>query len=359
MPTAHRMDWPTLARSVVPALRGDPTSKTQREWRWGKRGSLTLYLDTGSLYDFEADVSYRLLDFICRERGLPDRRAARQWLETQGYPVPLSTQATEIRPPVLDAHAEKEPPFWQTDLPRLDYTAIPDDPEHSLNRWAAHKCARPQDAAWPASCRWLRGWWGGDSVLAPLARPEAWLTEGGLMASAVQGIHAVHVGPDGRPREHRSLNKRTWCNRRGFPGRIRSMAGCGFLAGMPQAGDRLAICEGLADALALHWHLGIPALAACGSLAGLSPAAGALALLAGRPLEVQLQIWPDQDTRINPGTGLRAGSAGALGLRHALCAAGMPEDRITIMKFGRPDQDPCDWLADTRRHTHTPGANPS
>ena len=357
------MDWPTLARSVVPTLRGEPTFRNRREWRWGTRGSLALYLDTGSLYDFEAGEGMGLLDFICRECRLADRRAARLWLETQGFSVPLSSQTTEIWPPVLDAHAAERnqaaPPFWKIDLPRLDYTKIPDNPEHPLNRWAAIKCARPPGAAWPAACRWLRGWWGGDSVLVPLARPEAWRTSDVLMAPMVQGVHVVHVAPDGSPREHEFNNKRSWNNSRGYPQRTRSTAGCGFLAGRPEAGDRLAICEGLADALALHWHLGVPVLAACGSLATLAPAAAELALLTGRPWRLQLEIWPDQDTKISRGTGLRPGSAGALGLQHALRGAGVPDARITIMRFGRQGQDPCDWITDTRSHTHTQGEIPS
>ena len=152
------------------------------------------------------------------------------------------------------------------------------------------------------------------------------------MASAVRGVHVVHVGPDGSPRESGNLHQRSWNNRRGFPQRRWSTAGCGFLTGLPEAGDRLAICEDLAQALALHWHRGVPVLAACDSLATLSPAAAELALLAGPPRHLQLELR----LQAVPGADRRAGSAGALGLRHALRAAGVPDARIAIM---RPDQD--------------------
>ena len=153
-----RPDWPDLARDVVTALRGDPAFRSPREWRWDARGSLALYLDTGSLEDFKTGEELDLLGFIIRECRLPDRRAAGQWLEAQGYPLPLATPTTEIQPSAREASAAAQvsPPFWKTDLPRLDYVAIPDDPEHPLNRWATTRCGRPEGTAWPAGCRWLR-----------------------------------------------------------------------------------------------------------------------------------------------------------------------------------------------------------
>lgn len=60
----HRPNWTDLARDVVTALCGEPTSRHRREWYWGTRGSLVLYLDTGSLEDFETGEELDLLGFI-------------------------------------------------------------------------------------------------------------------------------------------------------------------------------------------------------------------------------------------------------------------------------------------------------
>ena len=344
------VDWPALALQVVTDLRGEPTSQSKRECRWGSRGSLKLNLESGHLYDFELNQSFGLLDFVAQEVRLPDTKAAWKWLQ-DGHRLPPSHKPSEPRarpsPPEDD-----RPPFWQADLPRLDASTIPDNPAHPLNRWADGKCGRPPDSTWPDTARWLRRWWGGDALMVPLARPAAWWTDKGLPQTAVQGIQAVHVARDGRPRwvdaDHRTVppktdgarNKTTWTGKR-------DAVGCGYMAGPAQAGTRLALCEGVADALALHWHLGLTALAACGSLSKLVDTAAELANLTRAPWGVtRLTIWPDLDA-VNARTGQRAGAAGADALARALVEAGASPDLIRISRYGRPGQDPCDWLTET------------
>ena len=368
------VDFPAAARAVCTEIWGRPTAKYATHWRFGNRQSKSLHLESGRIVDFETDWKGGVLDVLQQYGGCADRAAAWHWLEARGLAPPRDPDASKPTPAhrtgTADGtrpgreHRPAPPPFHETDLPRLDYRTIPDDPEHPLNLWAATKCSRPDGAPWPDSCRWLRGpmdpqdpelrFLHGHSLMAPLATPGTWLECEALPRSAVRGIHVVHVARDGSPRRHRDLNKRSWNN-----GRHGTLAGCCFMAGRPQTDGRLAMVEGLADALALHWHLGLPVAAAGGSLAGLIPAAGDLALLAGWPLHVQLEIWPDQDAKANPQTGLRAGPAGALALQYALRGVGVPDERITIMRFGHPGQDPCDWIAETHRHTHTPGRNPS
>ena len=363
------MDWPAIAPAVCRRLLGEPNRRLSntRELRWGRKGSLRLDLESGRLFDFEADMSLGLLDLVAREYGLADRKAARQWLEQQGFVHPNKGVRNREHRPLRREHPRPDPlheptrrPFHEIDLPRLDFGPIPDHPEHPLNRWAFLKCGRPDGAPWPDSCRWLRGWkdggraWGGDAILAPLAKPEAWLADGGLPRTAVKGIHAVFVSGDGRPRQlPDGRNKTDWNNKR-----TGSTVGCGFLVGRPASDSRLALCEGLADALAIHWHLGVSALAACGSLAGLAWAAGELAHLTRFPVHARLEIWPDRDIKANPKTGLQAGPTGVLVLCQALRAAGVQDDRIAIMDFGRPGQDPCDWLAERHRTRHAGEAPP-
>ena len=357
------VDWAALARVVVPALLGEPHSRNPRDWRWGRKGSLALYLETGKLHDYETGEQLDLLAFLQRHHHLPDRNAASRWLRDHGYLPPLSdSRGPQPKPkPLPETRPGPKPqaadvPFAKGDLQRLDYVAIPNTPDHPLNRWASLKCARPQGAAWPTHCRWLRGWrngkpaWGGDALLVPLARVDAWLQPGGLQVSDVRGVHAVFVAPDGCPRSlDDGRNKTDWSNTKHYPHRSRSTAGCGVLLGMPEDNRTLAICEGLADALAIHWHLDTPVLAACGSLGELASVADELAWLTAWPRQLHLQIWPDQDVEPNPRTGLRAGPLGALTLCRAMQGFGAVEAQIRIMEYGRPGQDPCDWLAERLR----------
>ena len=43
----------SIAPSVCERLLGEPSSRSSREWRWGRKSSFTLRLDTGTWSDFE------------------------------------------------------------------------------------------------------------------------------------------------------------------------------------------------------------------------------------------------------------------------------------------------------------------
>jgi putative DNA primase/helicase len=63
---------------VVGSLLGEPSSKSRREWRWGRRGSLWVSCagqKRGTWYDHERGEGGDLLDLIARERGVPLRDA--------------------------------------------------------------------------------------------------------------------------------------------------------------------------------------------------------------------------------------------------------------------------------------------
>ena len=295
------VDFPAAARAVCTEIWGRPTAQYATHWRFGSRQSKSLHLESGRITDFEADWKGGVLDALQQYGGCADRAAAWRWLEARGLAPPWDP-GDSTPPPEPGAWTAAKtlpdrerkpapPPFHEVDLPRLDYVAIPRRSGASAEPVGGiTKCERPEGAAWPSGCRWLRNWWGGDSVMVPLATPDAWLADGGLSAAAVKGIHAVHVARDGSPRQHRNLNKRSWNNKRSG-----TAAGCGFLAGQPVCDGTLALCEGVADALAIHWHRGIPALAACGSLAGLAARANELAQL------TRLAAEPDPANLAGPG----------------------------------------------------------
>lgn len=77
------IDWPVLMPAVAEALLGEPSSATRRELRYGRKGSLSVRLDTGQWFDHEAGEGGGVLDLVTRERG--SRAAALAWLEAEGF----------------------------------------------------------------------------------------------------------------------------------------------------------------------------------------------------------------------------------------------------------------------------------
>ena len=66
----------SIAPAVCERLLGDPTSRSSREWRWGRKGSFRLTLDTGTWNDFEAGDGGGVLALVMREERLDKAGAA-------------------------------------------------------------------------------------------------------------------------------------------------------------------------------------------------------------------------------------------------------------------------------------------
>ena len=77
-------DFISIAPSVCERLLGEPSSRSSREWRWGRKGSFRLKLDTGTWSDFEAEEGGGVLALVMREQRL-DKAGALAWLEQQGF----------------------------------------------------------------------------------------------------------------------------------------------------------------------------------------------------------------------------------------------------------------------------------
>ena len=88
--TAPALDFTALARPVALALLGDPNPRmsTARELRYGRKGSLTVRLDSGQWFDHESGDGGGVLDLVARERG-GDRAAAARWIDAEGFTDPL------------------------------------------------------------------------------------------------------------------------------------------------------------------------------------------------------------------------------------------------------------------------------
>ena len=82
---------------VAEALRGEPSSRTGRELRFGRRGSLSVRLDTGTWFDHEAGAGGGTLDLVRHVLGC-DRGAALDWLAGAGFVERGSGSAARAAP---------------------------------------------------------------------------------------------------------------------------------------------------------------------------------------------------------------------------------------------------------------------
>ena len=92
--TAPRIDWPALAEPVARALLGEPTSRTRAELRYGRRGSLSVRLDTGAWFDHEAGEGGGVVALVERERRCSTREAL-EWLESARSVAPSAKRGPE------------------------------------------------------------------------------------------------------------------------------------------------------------------------------------------------------------------------------------------------------------------------
>ncbi len=376
--------WAEIAPDILCRLLGEPNPRlsNQRELRWGRKGSLKLDLNSGSIFDFQDYKGYGVLGFTMAVESLSSKTAAAEHLRSLGFQLPENPKPSlgyansppgaqnttprtesENRPP---AAVDGQDSFWKVDLPRLDYAPIPDHPQHPLNLWAQHKCGRQAaQHPWPAVCRWLKGngsddpglnWIGGMAVMVPLAPFQAW-GKPPLQTESIHGIHAVYVNRDGT--QHYRFGNGTncklhWHNGLQYP--TRSVSGCVCMLGEIQIDRPLAICEGIADALAIHWHTGHPVIASLGGLQKLLGAVPLLKFYTNFPYQVTLDIWPDRDIKASPRTGLRAGQCGALRLWQSLTACGVNEERIRIAVYEEGCKDAAEhWQTATAVLAHQAG----
>ena len=82
---------------------GEPFSKSDREWRYGNKGSLSINLDNNVWFDHEADEGGGVVDFIRREEG-EKADVSKILLETFSAPerCPISFTPSETTPRIHD-----------------------------------------------------------------------------------------------------------------------------------------------------------------------------------------------------------------------------------------------------------------
>ena len=190
MPSSIPPDWPSIAYHVAVELLGEPNARlsTQREGRWGNRGSFSLNRKTGHWYDFESSTKGDTLDLVLREAGL-DRSAAFEWLRSKGLVDATERRATASPsdPPAAKGSGERSGSRQPARRNTADYgrhlwsrsDAVPVDAGHPARRWLGNRNLWRPDLPLPAAVRWVadydRRHTGAGALIAIAAQPAAWL----------------------------------------------------------------------------------------------------------------------------------------------------------------------------------------
>ena len=270
--------WSAIAPTVAKHFLGEPTKETDREIRWGRKGSKCLLKASGCLTDFENDPNRSLTVLELIETKLQtDRRGALDWLRREGIiledssrrnvgrskrrsvrsnssygtradrasspPKPKPQKQTEPGGEVEKAQrfwAESEPiPNFVFENPAWQWVTVGDKPG----------IVEP-GGLFPGVIRWHKRQ---GFFVAGRNTFDAWIKDEfepfsvAVVAIDRQGKKRLvfHNGPGG--------DKRTF-----------GSGADGVFIGDPQS-QKIGICEGIADALALYNVFGIDAVWATNS----------------------------------------------------------------------------------------------
>ncbi len=258
----NNIDWAAIAEDVAIRLLGEPQSRKPKELRWRRKGSFALYLKSGRFADFENSVSGGVIDMIVYLEGV-DTRGAWNWLCDQGF---VSREAQnrnqhtarreQARRNIRRRHPQSPKPH---DPGALDYglelwnesESIPLNPNHPVRKWVAHRNLLAPETPIPPCIRYHRrkGY-----ILAIMASLKAWGNALPTYLPTPEAIHVIAIDNEGNKRFAWGDGKE---DKRIFG---RSNATLVVVIG-EKDGERVNICEGLADALAVHCHAPGPCVA--------------------------------------------------------------------------------------------------
>ena len=326
---APQGDFISIAPAVCERLLGEPAGRSSREWRWGSKGSFRLKLDTGTWNDFEGGEGGGVLALVMREERL-DKAGALAWLEQQGFlrrrtevgsnagyppqsnparsPDSIANQRDSNRTPV---RGPKETLNWI----RRQILPIADAHDHPIRAWMRRRNLWRPELPLPPSLRWIaadapvfrRTHSGAGAIAFPLAPVSAW-REAYPATPAPTAVQLVCIDAEGERADYEnSQGKRV--DKPKFGNARLAVWTVGDLRG-----DRVVVCEGAADALALAARETDPVIAT---------------LTTPRPptawrdeLSVFdfVTLWPDMDEQDE--LGRRAGLDAAVALARARKLAG-------------------------------------
>ena len=255
------IDWQREARDIALRLWGDPSGRTKREWRWGRRGSRKLDLARGTWSDFETGETGQAIHRLVMRELRCDARSAAEWVRG-GASVPRDARPREARPePPPDV--SKPRGLWSDTIPAEE---VPGD---ALRRYLSEvRRVWPEGASPPDDVRWLPR----ESFRHVAAPPQG---TAGAMALAYRRLGgkgaAIQLDALTADGERATDGEgRSW---RRFVGAVKNAffdAACG--EGVNGFG-RLAIAEGPLDALAcrtLHPDARCIAAGSAGAMASMT-----------------------------------------------------------------------------------------
>ena len=165
-------DFVSIAPAVAERLLGEPSSRSAREWRWGRKGSFRLKLDTGTWSDFEGGEGGGVLALVMREERL-NKTGALAWLEQHGFLpsssgrgrigayVQLPGKAVPAQSPYSPANQgtstvtpeqrTKETLRWI----RSQILPIADAHDHPIRAWMRRRNLWRPELPLPPSLRWI------------------------------------------------------------------------------------------------------------------------------------------------------------------------------------------------------------
>ena len=255
-----------MAPSVCECLLGDPSSRSTTEWRWGRNGSFRLRLDSGTWNDFESGEGGGVLALVMREERC-DKAAALEWLQQHGFLRPrvayapqtgnsakfalsqstnrATNQRRSTRPPEQE---RRDTLRWI----RSQVLPIADATDHPVRAWLARRNLWRPELPLPPSLRWIpadspvfrRTHSGSGAIAFPLAPIGSWRAAYPDVP-ALTAVQLVCIDENGQQADYQNSQG----NRVDKPkfGNARMAV---WTVGDLRA-ERVSVCEGTADALAL------------------------------------------------------------------------------------------------------------
>ena len=294
----------SIAPAVCERLLGDPSGRSSREWRWGRKGSFRLKLDTGIWNDFEAGEGGGVLTLVMREERL-DKAGAIEWLEQQGFLrkqgsnpsyTASSTQrrSTQSRGRQAEQHRNTLAPEQRNRQTlswiRSQVLLVADAPDHPVRSWMRRRNLWRAELPLPPSMRWIpadaplfRGTHSGIGAIAfPLAPIGAWRASYPDTPPPT-AVQLVCINDDGERADYenaqaRRVDKPKFGNARLAVWTVGDMRG-----------DSVTVCEGAADALALAARNPEPVIAT------MTTPRPALAWKGELSVFDFVTLWPDMD----------------------------------------------------------------
>ena len=326
---APQGDFISIAPAVCERLLGEPADRSSREWRWGSKGSFRLKLDTGTWNDFEGGEGGGVLALVMREERL-DKAGALAWLEQQGFLrrrtevsanagyLPQSNPARSRDSIANQRDSNRTPvrgPKETLNWIRRQILPIADAHDHPIRAWMRRRNLWRPELPLPPSLRWIaadapvfrRTHSGAGAIAFPLAPVSAW-REAYPATPAPTAVQLVCIDAEGERADYEnSQGKRV--DKPKFGNARLAVWTIGDIRG-----DRVVVCEGAADALALAARETDPVIAT------LTTPRPPTAWRDELSMFDFVTLWPDMDEQDE--LGRRAGLDAAVALARARKLAG-------------------------------------